>query len=71
MGCPDAVRAGLLKVNGVLGVTYRPDEDRFAVRFESVLVGLETILATVSFAGVMMGKEYVPEVVPSPSDSLS
>ncbi len=63
MGCPDAVRAELLKVSGVLDVTYHPEQDRFAVRFESVLVGLETIMTTVSFAGVMLGKEYVPELV--------
>jgi copper chaperone CopZ len=68
MGCPDAVRAELLKVTGVLEVTYHPEADRFAVRFESVLVGLETILATVSLAGTMMGKDYVPEVVRSSSD---
>ena len=56
MGCPDAVRAELLKVTGVLEVTYHPGPDRFSVRFESVLVGLEKILATVSLAGAMMGK---------------
>jgi len=68
MGCPDAVRAELLKVTGVLEVTYHPGQDRFAVRFESVLVGLEAIMATVSHAGAMMGREYVPEIVPSSSD---
>jgi|WetSurMetagenome_2_1015567.scaffolds.fasta_scaffold250931_1 copper chaperone CopZ len=65
MGCPDAVRAELLKVPGVLEVTYHPDQDRFTVRFESVLVGLETIFTTVSRTGAMMGQEYVPEVMPS------
>ncbi len=65
MGCPDAVRAELLKVTGVLEVTYNPAEDWFAVRFESVLVGLETILAAMATAGQMLGKTYVPEVVPS------
>ena len=68
MGCPDAVRAELLKVTGVLEVTYHPEQDRFAVRFESVLVGLETIMATVSLAGTMMGKAYLPEVMPASSD---
>jgi len=68
MGCPDAVRAELLKVTGVLEVTYHPRPDRFAVRYESVIVGLEKILATVSLAGAMMGKVYVPEVVPSSSE---
>ena len=64
MGCPDAVRAELLKVTGVLAVTYHPDQDLFSVRFESVLVTLETIFAAVFTAGKMMGKEYLPEVVP-------
>ena len=27
MGCPDAVRAELLKVTGVLEVTYHPEPD--------------------------------------------
>jgi copper chaperone CopZ len=64
MGCPDAVRAELLKVQGVLAVSYHPDQDLFSVRFESVLVTLEAILAAVSTAGKMMGKEYLPEVAP-------
>ena len=69
MGCPDAVRAELLKVAGVLAVTYHPDQDVFLVRFESILVSLETIFATVFAAGKKMGREYLPEVVPSSPDS--
>jgi len=69
MGCPDAVRAELLKVKGVLGVTYHPNQEVFAVRFESVLVSLETIFAAVFAAGKMMGREYFPEVLPSSPDS--
>jgi len=65
MGCPDAVRAELLKTQGVLAATYHPDQDLFSVRFESVLVSLETIFAAVFAAGKMMGKEYLPEVAPS------
>jgi copper chaperone CopZ len=64
MGCPDAVRAELLNIKGVLAVTYHPDQDLFTVRFESVLVSLETIFAGVFAAGKMMGKEYLPEVIP-------
>ncbi len=64
MGCPDAVRAELLKVTGVLEVTYHPDQDVFAVSFESVLVSLETIFSAIFTAGKMMGKEYLPHVVP-------
>ena len=69
MGCPDAVRAELLKVKGVLEVTYHPDQDLFSVRFESVLVSLETIFGAVFSAGKMMGQEYFPEVVPLSPDS--
>ena len=67
MGCPDAVRAELLKVTGVLGVTYYPDQDLFSVRFEFVLVSLETIFAAVFVAGKKLGQEYLPEVVSSPA----
>ena len=65
MGCPDAVRAELLKVAGVLGVTYHPEPDLFSVRFESVLVSLETIFTAVFVAGKKMGQEYLPEIVSS------
>ncbi len=65
MGCPDAVRAELLKVQGVLAVTYHPDQDLFSVRYESVLATLETIFAAVIAAGKKMGQEYLPESVPS------
>lgn len=67
MGCPDAVRAEMLQVTGVLQVTYHPEPDLFSVRFESVLVSLETIFAAVFVAGKKMGQEYLPEIVsPSP-----
>ena len=56
MGCPDAVRAELLKVQGVLAVTYHPDQDLFSVRFESVLATLETIFAAVSLPAKRWGK---------------
>ncbi len=62
MGCPDAVRAELLKLRGVLAVAYDAAADSFAVRFESVLVNLETIFAAVFTAGKMMGREYFPKV---------
>jgi hypothetical protein len=68
MGCPDAVRAELLKLTGVLAVTYHPEQDLFSVRFESVLVSLETIFAAVFTAGKQMGQEYFPEVAPSVSE---
>ncbi len=65
MGCPDAVRAELLKVKGVLAVTYNCDQDIFSVRYESVLVGQEIIFATVFLAGKIMGRLYFPEVMGS------
>jgi SSS family solute:Na+ symporter/sodium/proline symporter len=65
MGCPDAVRAGLLRVEGVLEVTYHTEQELFTVRFESVLTNLETIFAAVLTAGKQMGQEYLPEVGPS------
>jgi copper chaperone CopZ len=63
MGCPDAVRAELLQVQGVLEANYHPDQDFFTVKFEAVLVSLEDIFATVFAAGKKMGQEYFPEVV--------
>jgi|WetSurMetagenome_2_1015567.scaffolds.fasta_scaffold27217_8 hypothetical protein len=69
MGCPDAVRAELLKIAGVLAVTYCPDQDLFTVRFESVLANLETIFAAVITAGRRMGQEYSPAVVLSPPEA--
>jgi hypothetical protein len=63
MGCPDAVRAELLQVKGVLAVTYHPDQDFFSVQFESVLVILDTIFAAIFAAGKKMGQEYLPEVI--------
>ena len=62
MGCPDAVCAELLQVQGLLEAKYYPDQDFFSVKFESVLVSLETIFATVFAAGKKMGQEYFPEM---------
>ena len=59
----------MLRVAGVLAVTYHPDQDLFTVRFESVLVNLETIFAGVFAAGKKMGQEYFPEVAASPPES--
>lgn len=57
------MRAELLKLQGLLAVTYDADEDYFSVRFESVLVNLETIFAAVFAAGKQLGREYFPEVI--------
>jgi hypothetical protein len=63
------VRAELFKIEGVLAVTYHPDQDQFSVRFESVLVNLETIFAAVITAGKKMGQEYFPAVAPPPPEA--
>ncbi len=57
------MRAELLKLKGMLAVTYDAGADAFAVRFESVLVSLEEIFAAVFAAGKMMGREYLPELI--------
>ena len=57
------MRAELLNLTGLLEVQYHADQDFFSVRFESVLVDLETIFAAVVSAGKKMGREYLPEVI--------
>ncbi len=57
------MRAELLKLKGMLAVTYDAGTDVFAVHFESVLVSLEAIFAAVFTAGKMMGREYLPELI--------
>lgn len=44
-------------------VKYHFDQNFFAVSFESVLVSLESIFATVINAGKQLGREYLPEVI--------
>ncbi len=63
MGCPDAVRAELLKLKGITAVAYHAEADYFTVRYESVLLNLETIFASVFAAGKQMGREYFPELI--------
>jgi hypothetical protein len=57
------VRAELLRLQGVLAVSYDQEKDYFSVQFESVLVSLETIFAAVFAAGRNMGRDYLPELV--------
>ncbi len=63
MGCPDAVRAELLNLPGMLEVNYQVDQGVFLVRFESVLLPLETIVTALVVAGKKMGQDYLPEVI--------
>jgi hypothetical protein len=57
------VRVSLLKLPGVLEVSYHPEADYFRVLFESVLVTPETILAAVNQAGRQLGQEYLTEII--------
>ncbi len=63
MGCPDAVRAELLKLTGMLAVNYNAQEDVFSVRYESVMLSLDVIFAAVFAAGKQLGREYLPEIL--------
>ncbi len=63
MSCPDAVRAELLKLAGMLDVKYYPGLDFFTLRYESALAGLDAIQAAAAAAGKLMGREYVVEVI--------
>ncbi|MFZ5451169.1 MAG: hypothetical protein ACOZF2_04785 [Thermodesulfobacteriota bacterium] len=57
------MRAELLRLPGVLAVTYHKEEDYFSVNFESVMVSLDAIFAAAFNAGRSMGREYLPELV--------
>ncbi len=58
------MRAELLNLTGLLDVKYHAERDFFSVRFESVLVNLESIFAAVTAAGKKMGRDYLPVVNP-------
>ncbi len=57
------MRAEVLKLKGVMAVTYDAEADVFTVRCESVLASLEAIFTAVFAAGKMMGREYFPELI--------
>ncbi|MCX5893859.1 MAG: hypothetical protein NTW80_13010 [Deltaproteobacteria bacterium] len=65
------MRAELLNLTGLLAVKYHADRDCFSVRYESVLVSLDNILAAVTAAGEKMGRDYVPEVCSEPPNDTS
>jgi copper chaperone CopZ len=62
-GCPDAVRAAITALRGVVKVAYDDQEDLFTVRFDSQQVGLEDIFAAVFLAGRQAGQDYLPQMV--------
>jgi copper chaperone CopZ len=63
MGCPDAVRAELLRLPGVMSVSYNQEQDYFSVSFESIMVEVAAIFAAVYNAGRQMGQEYLPALI--------
>jgi copper chaperone CopZ len=63
MGCPDAVRAGIMALPGVQEVSYDPGQDVFEVQYNEERLALPVIFAAVHQAGRKMGKEYLPELL--------
>ena len=57
------MRVTLLHLPGMLAVSYHADQNYFTVRFESVLVSTEDILAAVLQTGKQLGRKYVPEII--------
>ncbi len=63
MGCPDAVRAAVTALPGVLSISYQPETDLFRLTYRTDKVQLPTIFAAVWEAGRQNGREFVPQVV--------
>ncbi len=63
MGCPDAVRAALTAMPGVVSLTYEPAADLFHLTYRSDKVQPETIFAAVWQAGRQQGREFLPRLV--------
>jgi copper chaperone CopZ len=61
VGCPDAVRAGILTLPGIYEVQYDAQANMFVVKYETGRISLEAIFARVHQAGRRMGREYFPE----------
>jgi len=62
-GCPDAVRAAVTALRGVVEVAYDAQEDLFTLRFDSQQVSLADIFAAVFLAGRQAGQNYLPQMV--------
>ena len=63
MGCPDAVRAALTALPGVVSISYHPETDLFRLTYRADKVQLATIFAAVWEAGRRNGQEFVPRLV--------
>jgi copper chaperone CopZ len=62
-GCPDAVRAAVTALRGVVEVAYDAQEDLFTVRFDTQQAGVEDIFTAVYVAGRQAGQDYLPQMV--------
>jgi copper chaperone CopZ len=62
-GCPDAVRAAISALQGVVHVAYDAQEDLFSVCFDTQKTRLEDIFAAVYLAGRQAGQDYLPRMV--------
>jgi hypothetical protein len=62
-GCPDAVRAAIIALRGIVAIDYDAQEDLFTVRFDCQQARLEDIFAAVYLAGRQSGQDYLPQVV--------
>jgi copper chaperone CopZ len=63
MSCPDAVRAALTALPGVMAISYEPATDLFRLTYRTDKVQLATIFAAVWEAGRRNGQEFVPRLV--------
>lgn len=63
MGCPDAVRAGLLALPGVARVEYDAARDLFTLDYDDTRLPLRLIFTQIHQAGRSLGREYEPEIV--------
>ncbi|MGQ9921452.1 MAG: hypothetical protein ACUVRZ_09005 [Desulfobacca sp.] len=63
MGCPDAVRAALTTLPGVVSISYHPGTDHFRLTYRADKVQLSTIFAAVWQAGRQHGREFIPQVI--------
>ena len=63
MGCPDAVRAELINLPGLMGVHYLPEQDIFLIKFWSDRIGLPQMFAAIWAAGRKQGRDFLPEQV--------
>lgn len=62
------MRAGLEGRKGIIKVDYDATQDLFHVQFDPELINKENILSTIWTIGRTNGQEYLPTIMPDPSD---